>query len=78
MYKWSLLKVREGKYKRKHGGAQVEFGVRTCFSSPGAFKTYANLWGGKNQEIAIQKSMSGEGHRQFPGQVREASEPEGG
>jgi hypothetical protein len=22
--KWSLLKVREGKYKREHGGAQEE------------------------------------------------------
>jgi hypothetical protein len=25
-YKWSLLKVREGKYKREHGGALVESG----------------------------------------------------
>jgi hypothetical protein len=23
-YKWSLLKIREGKYKGKHGEAQVE------------------------------------------------------
>jgi hypothetical protein len=27
-YKWSLLKIREGKYKGEHGGAQVESGGR--------------------------------------------------
>jgi hypothetical protein len=32
---WSLLKVREGKYKREHGGIW-----RQSFSSPCAFKTY--------------------------------------
>jgi hypothetical protein len=46
--KWSLLKVREGKYKRKYGEAQVESGSRACFSSPGTFKTYAELWEGRN------------------------------
>jgi hypothetical protein len=30
--KWSLLKVREGKYKRKHGGSQIESGERECAS----------------------------------------------
>jgi hypothetical protein len=35
-----LLKVREGKYKGKHGEAQVEAGSkRACFCSSGAFKT---------------------------------------
>jgi hypothetical protein len=43
-YKWSLLKVREGKYEREHGGAQVESGGRgACVSSPGDFKIYTNL-----------------------------------
>jgi hypothetical protein len=30
-------------------------------SSPGAFKTYANLWEGRNQVISIQSSMNVEG-----------------
>jgi hypothetical protein len=36
---------------------------RACFSSPGAFKTYADLWEGKNQALP----MSGEGQVQFLG-----------
>jgi hypothetical protein len=43
---------------------------RACFSSPGAFKTYSNLWEGRNQVISIQWLMSGEGHGQSPDQVR--------
>jgi hypothetical protein len=31
-YKWSLLKVREGKYKGKHGEALAETGSRDSFS----------------------------------------------
>jgi hypothetical protein len=27
---------------------------RACFSSPGVFKTYTNLWEGRNQVIPIQ------------------------
>jgi hypothetical protein len=27
---------------------------RACFSAPGAFKTFPNLWEGKNQVIPIQ------------------------
>jgi hypothetical protein len=52
--KWSLLKVKEGKYKTEHGGAQVESGGRACFSFPGDFKVYASLWGGRNKVISIQ------------------------
>jgi hypothetical protein len=45
---WSLLKVREGNYKRKHGGSRWNLEVeRTCCSSPGALKTSANLWEGR-------------------------------
>jgi hypothetical protein len=32
------------------------------FSFPGAFKTYANLWAGKNLVIPNQYSTSGEWH----------------
>jgi hypothetical protein len=40
-YKWSLLKVREGKYKKEHGGCRWNLQAeRACFSSLGAFKTY--------------------------------------
>jgi hypothetical protein len=53
--KWSLLKVREGKYKRGHGGTRWKVGAeRESFSFPGAFKTYANLWEGKNLVIPNQ------------------------
>jgi hypothetical protein len=50
-YKGNLLKVREQKYKREHGGQQVQSAVRECFSFSGTFKTYANLWEGRNQVI---------------------------
>jgi hypothetical protein len=44
-YKWSLLKVREGKYKKEPGGHSWNLQAeRACFSSPVAFKTCANLW----------------------------------
>jgi hypothetical protein len=36
---WSLLKVREVKYRWKPGSRRV------CFSSPGAFKTYTKPMG---------------------------------
>jgi hypothetical protein len=43
-YKWSLVKVRVGVYKREHGefiwNPEAE---RACFSSPGAFKACDNL-----------------------------------
>jgi hypothetical protein len=52
-YKWSLLKVRERKYKREYGRVQVESEGRD-FSSPGALKIYAGLWEGRNQVISIQ------------------------
>jgi hypothetical protein len=45
-YKWSLLKVGKGKYKGEHGGGQEESG--------GTFKTYADLWEGRNKVIPIQ------------------------
>jgi hypothetical protein len=49
------LKIREGKHKREHGGAQVESGGReSVFCLSGAFKTYANLWEGENPVIPIQ------------------------
>jgi hypothetical protein len=55
VYKWSLLKVREGKYKRSMVGLRWNLEAeKACFSSPGAFKTYAYLWEGKNQVIPIQ------------------------
>jgi hypothetical protein len=60
--KWSLLKVREGKYRWNLGAERV------CFSSPDAFKIYANLWKRRNQ-------VSGEGHGLFLGQVRVVPEP---
>jgi hypothetical protein len=34
-YKWSLLKVNEGKYKRLHGGPR--WNLDACFSSLAAF-----------------------------------------
>jgi hypothetical protein len=53
--KWSLLKVTEGKHKRDHGGYRWNLEAeRACFFSPGAFKTYSNLWEGRNQVISIQ------------------------
>jgi hypothetical protein len=76
-YKWSLLKVREGKYK---GSMVVPRGIwrqRVCLSSPGAFKTYTNLWEGRKQVIPIQLSMNGEGHG-FPRPVRVLPEPKDG
>jgi hypothetical protein len=51
----SLLKVREGKYKREHGGHRWNLQAeRVYFSSPGAFKIYTNQWKGRNQVIPIQ------------------------
>jgi hypothetical protein len=34
---------------------------RVSFSSPGAFKTYANLWEGRNQGVPIQNQGVGRG-----------------
>jgi hypothetical protein len=43
-FNWSLLKVREGNYKRGHNGSMWKpEAERVCFSPPGAFKTYAEL-----------------------------------
>jgi hypothetical protein len=54
-YKWSLLQVREGNYKREHGGPRWKLEAETvCISSPGAFKTYADLWERRNPVILIQ------------------------
>jgi hypothetical protein len=54
-YKGSLLKVRKGKYKEKHAGAQVESASPECMLCPlGAFKTYEDLWEGVGQVICIQ------------------------
>jgi hypothetical protein len=53
--KWSLLKVREGNYKREHGGPSWDLEAeKACFSSPGAFKTFANLWEGRNLVVPNQ------------------------
>jgi hypothetical protein len=49
-----LLKVREGKYEREHGEAQMESRAESILPSQGAFKTYANLKEGRNQVIPIQ------------------------
>jgi hypothetical protein len=47
--KWSLLKVREGKYKRAWRD-QVEVGSRERnFFFPEAFKTYARLGAGDSR-----------------------------
>jgi hypothetical protein len=43
---------------------------RAYFSFSGAFKTYDNLWEGRNQVISIHSLMSGEGNGWFPSQVR--------
>jgi hypothetical protein len=49
-----VLKVREGNYKRSHGGTRWKLEAkRACFCSLGTFKTYDNLWGGKNKEVPI-------------------------
>jgi hypothetical protein len=47
--KQTLLKVREGNYKREHGGPRWKLEAEiACFSFLGAFKTNADLWEGKN------------------------------
>jgi hypothetical protein len=51
----SLLKVREGNYKRRPGGTRWKLQVERDFSFSGAFKTSANLWGGKNLEISFHQ-----------------------
>jgi hypothetical protein len=52
--KWSLLKVKKGKYKGECVGPRWNLeAVRANFSSLGAFKTYDNLWEGRNQVIFI-------------------------
>jgi hypothetical protein len=48
------LKVWEVKYKGSLMGTGGICRQRECFSSPGVFKTYANLWEGRNQVITIQ------------------------
>jgi hypothetical protein len=48
-YKWSLLKVREGKYKGEHVGHRWNLEAERAYcSSPDAFKAYDNLWEGYN------------------------------
>jgi hypothetical protein len=45
----------KGKYKGEHARVEVESTCKErCFSFSGAFKTYPNLWEGRNQEIPIQ------------------------
>jgi hypothetical protein len=52
--KRSLLKVREGKYKREHGRYRWSLmAAKVHFPYPGAFKIYPNLWEGRNQVISI-------------------------
>jgi hypothetical protein len=68
-YKWSLLKVREGNYKREHGGPQWNLEAeRACFSSPGAFKIYAHLWEEPGDSQPIINEWGGA--RVVPGQMR--------
>jgi hypothetical protein len=50
-----VLKVREGNYKRSHGGTRWKLEAkRACFSFPGGLKTSANPWEGKNLVIPNQ------------------------
>jgi hypothetical protein len=60
--KGSLLNIREGKYER-------ELGRHRRNLEAGAFKTYANLWEGRNQVISI--------HNQWVGRNMEGSWPGG-
>jgi hypothetical protein len=53
-YKWSLLKVREEKYKREHGEAQVESGVGEHASLLQMLLKHADLKEGRNQVTRIQ------------------------
>jgi hypothetical protein len=61
-YKWNLLKVREGKYKGKHGETQEDAGRQMCvFLLSGALKTYDNLWEGENRRFPSNNERSGRG-----------------
>jgi hypothetical protein len=53
--KWSLLKVRERKYKREQGEVQVDSKDRkSVFLFPSCFKNLHYLWEGRNHVISIQ------------------------
>jgi hypothetical protein len=52
--KWSLLKVRKGKYKRTVGCRWSPLAESVCFSFSGAFKTYSNPWEGQTQKVPMQ------------------------
>jgi hypothetical protein len=60
--KRSLLKVRKGKYKGEHSGHQWNLEAkRASFSFLGTFKSYTNLWEGRNQVIPINNHCVGRG-----------------